>query len=74
MGPGRVLELGGHGIIGLYGHEIQGQRSEDHMLPVCIKYKFHGERESLGQRGCRSLMKFPCLDSRASPGSLRSGF
>lgn len=51
MGPGRVLELGGHGIIGLYGHGIQGKRSEDHTLPVCIKYKLHGERELLGHRG-----------------------
>lgn len=75
MGPGRVLKLGGHGLIGWRGHGIPGKRSEDHTLPVCITYRLHGERELWGHwRGCRSLMGLPCLKSRASAGSLRSGF
>lgn len=53
MGPGRVLELGRHGITELCGHGIPGKRSEggmDHTLPVCIKYKLHSERELWGHR------------------------
>lgn len=54
MGPGRVLELGGHGITGLCGHGIPDKRSEgrmDHMLSVCIKQKLHGERDLWGHTG-----------------------
>lgn len=57
MGPGRVLELGRHGITGLCGHGILGKRSEewtDHTLSICIKYKLHGERELGGHRGAVS--------------------
>lgn len=52
MGPGRILEWGGHGATGLCGHGITAKKSEGGMghVPFCIKCKFHAEQELWGPR------------------------